>query len=930
MKTSRYLVSLDLGTTNCALSWVRTDEALLGKSLDIRFFEIPQVVAEGESAPRILMPSYLYLPGPHDLRPESVALPWDRTRPWVVGEFARVQGARVPARLVSSAKSWLCHPGVDRSAPILPWGAPEEVAKVSPVEASARYVSHLREAWNHVMAKDSLEDRLELQEVIITIPASFNEVARELTIEAAHRAGLERVALLEEPQAAFYAYIAAREKTWFDDLGGTGLILVVDVGGGTTDFTLIKVEDGPSGPQPRRVAVGEHLMLGGDNMDLALARRVEERLSRTAGKLDARQWGTLLIECQRAKEHLLEEEEAENVTITLPGSGSRLIGGLLQDSMTRREALDTIEDGFFPDVSLHEAPTRTRRGGLAEWGLPYAQDPAITRHLAAFVRESLGGDLSALPGAVLFNGGALRSPSLQRRLTQVIESWYSEEHAPSVRILPTVSLDLAVSMGGAYFGLVRMGRGVRIGGGSARSFYVGVGQEEKHEGMALCVVPKHLEEGQEREIKDRKFSMLLGRPVSFPLFSSKVRPGDEAGALVRVDENDFESLPPLVTLLEMEGHGGGEIPVHLKARLTEIGTLEVWCLHHDLGKRWRLSFQLRGGPYGGPSDVSFLERETVLKARSLTAATFSRRPAKVQPSDVRPRGLMSAIESMVKMRRDSWPVVLIRDLWDGLHEVRDRRRSDPDWEAPWLNMAGFALRPGFGYPLDDWRIDRMWEIFPKWLQFNRDSQSRMEWWVMWRRIASGLCEDRQSEIFTMISPHLVPGRKHWKTFPGPHPSSKELVEIQRLAASLEGLPGEDKTILGRSALNALEKGAGRQHHFWLLARYAGRIPFSPMVHKVLPPDVAAEWVEWILSMGNPGEAGAFALMRICRLTGDRHRDLPGDVRERAAQALKGWGFTEKWTRPILEIREKEKEEDSFVFGEALPLGLRLRADERFG
>src|SRR5947199_268223 len=515
---ARFIVGIDLGTTNTASAFVDT---AAGRAL--RVFEVPQLVAPGETGARPTLPSFLYLAGAHELPAGSLDPPWAAGRVWCVGLFAREQGARVPARLVASSKSWLCHAAVDRTAAILPWGAEDEVPKVSPVEASARTLTHLREAWDA-----SFPAPLAEQDVVLTVPASFDEVARELTLAAARAAGLPEVVMLEEPQAAFYAWLAANQAGWRGRVAADPLVLVVDVGGGTTDLSLIAARASRGELGLERVAVGEHLLLGGDNIDLALARAVEARLLPKGGQLDTQRFNGLVGQCRGAKERLLGDPTLAEVRLAVPGRGGAVIGGALAASLARAEVEATVLDRFFPRV---EAEARPRRGtGLAprEWGLPFAEEPELTRHLADFLarqRVAAGqADLPlARPDALLFNGGALEPEVVRERVCDVVASWHGGRR-PAV--LEGESLQLAVARGAAYFGLARRGLGVRIGGGAARTYYLGLG-----DGRALCLVPRGMEEGEQREITEPEFELLANRPVSVPLLTATDPRRERAGEI---------------------------------------------------------------------------------------------------------------------------------------------------------------------------------------------------------------------------------------------------------------------------------------------------------------------------------------------------------------------------------------------------------------
>src|SRR3954469_22301147 len=610
MARSRFIVGIDLGTTNCAVAYVDT-RGRERPTADIRLFEVPQLVAAGETAPRPMLPSFLYLPGTHDLPPGAARLPWDEEADRIVGEFARIQGARVPGHLVASAKSWLCHPGVDREAPILPWAAPTNARKVSPVEASADYLRHIRDAWNFEFARNDPAHRLEHQELVLTVPASFDEAARELTLDAAKAAGLATLTLLEEPQAAFYCWIVSHQEGWQREVRGGELILVCDIGGGTTDFSLITVVETPSGPGFRRVAVGDHLMLGGDNIDLALAQKVEAKLG--GARLDTEQWSALRFACRTAKENLLADRQPllERWPVTIAGRGSRIIGGSIQSELTRQEVQAVALDGFFPRVPRGEDPGRGARTGLQEFGLPFVSDPAVPRHMSAFLRrhraEAIGqgghqpDDRPARPDAILFNGGALTPESVRNRIVEVIASWFTDDPgAPyEPRVLTNVSLDLAVAQGAAYYGVVRRGGGIRIGGGTARSFYVGL-ETQRAAKPWMCVVPRDAQEGDEVAIDGHDFDLLMGQPVVFPLASSSVRPDDKPGSLVSADPDSIRELPPLQSLMRVGRKAKAErVPVSLAARVTEVGTIELWCQPRPGARRWRLQIQLRG-PAGQP------------------------------------------------------------------------------------------------------------------------------------------------------------------------------------------------------------------------------------------------------------------------------------------------------------------------------------------
>jgi len=601
---SRYVVGIDLGTTNSALAYAepRSGDGAKAPPSPIRPLPIPQAVGTNDVGERPVLPSFLYLPSGKEFAAGALDLPWAKGPARVAGTFARDHGAKVPGRLVGSAKSWLSHAGVDRKSPILPFGAADDVAKVSPVEASSAYLAHLRDAWNHAVAGKVAADRLEKQDVLLTVPASFDAVARELTVEAARAAGLENVTLLEEPTAAFYAWLAAQGDAWRKRVKAGDLLLICDVGGGTTDFTLIRVTDEGGELGLARVAVGEHILLGGDNMDLALAHAVAATLPSGMDGLDPAQRVALGHACRAAKEALFSDPSRSSAPVAILGRGSKVIGGSLKAELTRAILDGVLLEGFFPPCSPGDAPTKGRRIGLTEIGLPYAADPAITRHLARFLGRQAGSlhaeGASVTPSAVLFNGGVFKAAELRDRVVEVLSSWAGRP-VPS---LETADLDLSVALGATYYGLARHGQGIRIRGGVPRAYYVGVETSApavpglKPPIKALCVVKLGMEEGTEADVPGPEFGLVVGEPAEFRFLGSTTRRDDAPGAILdRWSPEDLQELAPLETALVTEdGAADGDVvPVRLHAHVTEVGTLELWCQSMRDDRRWKLEYNVR-------------------------------------------------------------------------------------------------------------------------------------------------------------------------------------------------------------------------------------------------------------------------------------------------------------------------------------------------
>jgi molecular chaperone DnaK (HSP70) len=594
----QYIIGIDLGTTNCALAFADADHEAAALSL----FAVPQLVNPGETGTETLLPSSLYIPGPAEFVEGALALPWNPQPSYITGRLAQKRGVENASRLVSSAKSWLSSQNADPSQPLLPLSAPEAIPKISAVEASRQYLEHLRLAWNQEHTDQKLED----QRVLITVPASFDAAARDLTQRAAALAGYKDVILLEEPQAAFYSWIA-RNTNWREQIRPGDTILVVDIGGGTTDFTLIAVTDREGELQLERVAVGEHILLGGDNMDLALARFAEQQLNAKGTKLDAVQFHSLWQQSRAAKEALLSGGDSTDHNITVLGRGTGLIGGSIRTKLTHDEVHAILLDGFFPEVPADAAPQRQRRAGLMEVGLNYASDPAVTKHLAQFLRRaggSMGLNGIAKPTHLLLNGGVLQAPAIEERIAAVLQRWLSEAGSPKLVTLQneTKQSDLmhAVAHGAAYYGLARTGKGVRIRGGVPRTYYVGIESSMPAvPGMAapmkaLTVVPFGLEEGSQVELPERKFALVVGEPAEFRFFSSLSRKGDAPGTMIDQITDDFEELAPIEVFLPAHSQADGEeiVPVTLASNVTETGQLELWCVAGD-GRRWKLEFNVR-------------------------------------------------------------------------------------------------------------------------------------------------------------------------------------------------------------------------------------------------------------------------------------------------------------------------------------------------
>lgn len=912
-----YLVGIDLGTSNTVLAFARRGSG------EIAILPIEQLVAAGEVAACAQLPSVRYHPAPGELPADGLRLPWRAGDPGglaevVIGRFARELGTQVPGRQVVSAKSWLSHPDVDRTAPILPWGADADVPRVSPLYASASYLAHLRAAWNTRFHQAPLER----QQIVLTVPASFDEGARALTVEAARLAGLPQVHLLEEPQAAFHDWLFLHRERLATALADARLILVCDVGGGTTDFTLIRVEPGQEGPSLTRIGVGDHLMLGGDNMDLTLAHAIERRIGE-GGRLSAARFSQLVQRCRVAKEQLLAVDAPERVAVTLVGGGARLVGGARTVELEREEVERLIVDGFFPRVAADVSPQR-RRSAIVEFGLPHPADPAITRHLADFLRRHAAppgeGDddeaSPALPDTLLLNGGVFHAHALVERLVDTIGGW----RGARPRVLTNAAPDLAVARGAVAHALARSGLGAGVGGGAPRSYFL-VLEDEEGARRGICVLPRGTAEGREVHLPDRSFALRLGQAVSFHLASTASSRRYEAGELVALDDPGFIRLPPLVAALPAPAGGGGrEVAVRLTAALDEVGTLAVHCVRcADQGQRWRLAFELRGAAATPASDETAGLPPRLDDAVAAIEAVFGSQSKAIDAKAVRP--LRARLERLLG-KREGWGLDLLRALFDALWERARRRRRSAEHERVWLNLAGYCVRPGQGAPLDELRVSRLWSLFAQGIQYVNESRNWAEWWTLWRRAAGGLEAAAQLQLLETLAEHLEAmeaGRS------GPLYASYD--DMVRLAASLEKVPVMHRIEVGRWLLERLRRPAEKAHTWWALGRVGARELLYGSAHNVVPPEIAAEWLEAVCRLDwKAVEPAAFAAAQLARRSGDRARDLPEALREEVAARLDAAKVPPSWVKMVREGGLLDEEDRRRSFGESLPPGLKLLGD----
>ncbi|BCG63764.1 MAG: hypothetical protein methR_P1492 [Methyloprofundus sp.] len=907
-KSAQFHIGIDLGTTHTVVAYAKTKQ----KNSPIQIFDIEQLVAPGEVASQPLLPSVRYHPAEGEISAADLAFSPSGEQA-VIGQAARVLSAKTQGRFVSSAKSWLSHPSIDHTAAILPWGSDAGIVKVSPLDASAGYLKHVRQVWNH----DHPTALFEQQNIVITVPASFDEAARSLTLEAAKIAGLNNIRLLEEPQAVCYDWLRRHGDDLKNTLDDIKLLLVCDVGGGTTDLTLIKVDHNHNEPKLSRIGVGDHLMLGGDNIDLALAHLAESRLSSGNKKLSAADLSQLLEQCRVSKERLLAEDAPAELKVTLLGGGSRLIGGTRSVTLTKEEVQSIALDGFFPLSAITDLPDK-KRSGVVEFGLPYAAEPAISKHIAAFLnthkqaaQDALGSD-DVVPDALLLNGGVFRSQPITKRTLDLISTWRNA--APT--LLENQHPELSVAYGAVSYSIAREQKRVSIGGGASRSYFLLIGTEQDQQGV--CILPRGSEEGNEIILKERQFSLRLGQPVSFHLVSLTGGAEYKAGTIVAIND-DFHPLPPLAVAFDQEQDESSntEVIVQLSVTLSEVGTLQIQCVAIDNpSQRWDVQFQIRkkntvvakGLPDNFPKAVAQIN------------AIFGSKSKDINPKAV--KSLRADLEKLLGLRTE-WSSHLLRELFTALLEVRKNHRRSPNHERVWLSLIGFCLRPGFGYQLDNWRVKQLWKAYANKIQFVNETQNWSEWWTLWRRISGGLDTEAQELIFNDLAKYLNPASARLGNT-AKLSKQRGYDDMVRLSAVLERLPVEQKEQLGEWLLKRLQKSSEPTQTWWAIGRIGARVPFHASNHFVVSPATIAIWLEQILKVDwkKTPQAG-FAATLMTRMSGDRARDVEPEIRDQVIERLKISKSPTSWIAMVESVKELDAAEEKQIFGEALPPGLTL-------
>jgi molecular chaperone DnaK (HSP70) len=905
----RYIIGIDLGTTNCVLSYVDMKQA----NLKVHVFNIPQIINEGYVEEQSTLPSFCYLSESNEFPSLKMQLPWKSSIKWIVGSFAKKYGAKVPTRLVHSAKSWLVSAVASRRDSILPIheGANQ---RISPVQATSLYLKMMSEAWNHKMSKGLPENEFEAQEIILTVPASFDEVARLLTLESAKAAGYKNVTLLEEPQAAFYSWISENEKE-MDGLNEGEIILVVDVGGGTTDFSLIEVKVENGSKCFYRMAVHDHLLLGGDNMDEAIAYQLQQK----SQQITEFQLLQLKQEARNAKEALLESKE-NSYKILLQGHGSHVLQGSVSFTITKEEVQDNLIKGFFGFVNFAETKKLNISSGIKLLGLPFEDEPSIIKHLGHFLQTA--GDKK--PDYILFNGGTMKPLIFQDAVVETLNTWFLKK----VKKLQTVSLDLAVSKGATYYGKVKHGVGLRISGGAARGYYLGIEVKElgNTTNKALCCLPRgSLDEASYEP--EQIFFVTPNTKVAFQLYTSHVRLHDNAGDIIAVSEEEMQKLPEIHTILsfgkkQLSELSQNKIPVHVKVTLTAIGTLEIWLLSLSSVHRFQLEFQLKN-VNAQEDSLKMLEEvrsdealdiNELNNAKNVISGAFSKEPT------VKLEAIMESLEKVLEKPKQEFSPSVLRGLFDTLLINSEPRLVSKHYFDRFYNLAGFFLRPGFGYPLDDFRIKNFWKIILADSNYERKGESVIQSLICYRRIAGGLSKGQQLQLVKELTPEFKNGKIEVKAKSDIYHYSEKI----RAFASFEYIDVQTKVKVGNAILERIEKGIGIDADYFALGRIGSRLLVYAPPTCLIPLKTVQVWIERLLGAKNADNAKlGFLLCLVGAKTDLSEFNIPDELINKILKRFEGAEQLERLEKHLTTRVRFTEQEQAAIFGESLPIGLSI-------
>lgn len=916
---TRYIVGIDLGTTNCCVAYADLNSA----EAPIHLFDIPQLIDAGQIARRSMLPSCCYIPGDGDGKSEDTALPWHPNSCVIVGEWALKIGATRPHRLIQGAKSWLSCPSADRRAPILPFEAHSDSDRLSPVDASANYLGHISSAWNHYMARGDIEAELASQEIIITVPASFDEVARTLTVEAAHKAGLQTFTLVEEPQAAFYAWLAKNGFLLETHFQGGEYILVCDVGGGTTDFSLIHVTKEREGAplQIMRMAVGDHLLLGGDNIDYAIAYLLEKRIGENHfSELTPKQWSQLVLQARTAKEVLLDNTGAKtSYTAILMGSGRNIVQGSIKAEIGREELREHLLAGFFRHCPWEEVEHAKKRAALHTLGLAYEEETSIIKHLGLFLHRHrrVSGDI-AIPSHILFNGGTMRPTLFQNSIVDSLGQWFGRRP----NILTPSNLDLAVARGAAYYGKARRGSGIRIKGGIPRAYYLGIQNNQGVE-QALTVLERGTSDESEY-ISERDFWLKPNAPVSFQLYTSHIRLSDKPNDLINIDEETLSKLPPVRAYLRYGSkNDASPIPVRIKIAMTPLGTLSLCLAAKGTPHTWTLEFQLRSA--AGQEDSAFALKKghtgILLEESMLKQGASAVRAAFADNAVDKAVGLLESLEELWQLPRSQWPANALRCLWDPIKGYIPHQLPAP-LEKWWWHLTGYFLRPGYGYPLDDIRIKDFWKIYLSSGRKNMGGELAIYKWICYRRIAGGLQKGQQQQMAAEIMRELlIPSKKVLRG------SDKALyIEKMRALGAFERLDIPTKIKIGNHIAVKIERGEAVAADYWALGRLAARALCYGAISDVIPPSAIATWIDAIPMKNKLDMAkSSFALRQMAQKNSQRSLNISEEYLQLIQTAFEKAGICLEIASLQAAVNRPTASQEE-LWGDSLPIGLLLEPE----
>lgn len=900
----RFVIGIDLGTTNSCLSYLNLEKGT------IHSVEIPQLTGVGEIKTFSMLPSCCYLAAPHEWKQGALDLPWKHAPiSDFIGKLARDRGGQVPTRLVQSAKSWLCHGAANRRERILPLEAAEAERRISPVEASAKILAHLKAAWCHLI------DDFDEHDVVLTVPASFDEVARNLTIEAAQQAGYQRLTLLEEPQAAFYSWMAHHSQELARMPSGA-IILVCDIGGGTTDFSLIEVTGTDADKGFRRLAVGNHLLLGGDNIDRAIAHFLEPQFNL---ELNTTQWLQLVQQSRHVKEQALGAAQGE-LSITLQGSGNKVVGNTLRLEVDRNAIKQLVMEGFFPYQDWEEAIVLKRTHGIKTLGLPYEEEPSILKHLAHFLNQHRHNIQNKWPSYILFNGGTLKPLILQQAIVQALEKWSQQ----GVTVLQSTSLDLAVAHGAAYYGGTRAGHGVKIKGGTARACYLEIETLEGNELVkkALTLIPRGAEEEYCYK-PDQLFHLRANQPVSFHVLTSHTRLSDAPGTLIDMNETEMHALPPIHTLLRYGKNHHESLPVKMEAALTPLGTIELALQSAATSHRWKLEFQLQSVEGHVMSNEQIVQQDELVD-QDLLQKGITVIEGIFKTGTVKPQESYKALELALQKERLEWPPSLLRGLWSPLLQCASERKRSSELESRWWNLAGFFLRPGCGYPLDDHRLKELWKIVLAEQNAPKSADVQLQQWICFRRIAGGLNKGQQNQLA-----HSWQGSLYGKN--GGLIESKNKNEAYAFSEKIRALAAFElvepalKIKLGNALLKKVLEGSGTAAEYWSLGRIGARQMLSGSLTQVVPKPICEEWLHAIADRHrqlDPAWLG-YLISQMARKTEQREHHLFATLTQRLIEIAKQLPEQDHLSMLLTTPQRLTQKEQEQLFGEKLPTGLFL-------